>query len=58
MFELEKHYENTYKKSQNKAIKWKYVLICFNFSLFLFDTFFAYKKAIKNKSKLINKIFK
>ena len=46
--------KNTYKKSQNKVIKKKHVLTCFNFSLFLFYTSF-YKKAIE---KSINKIIK
>ena len=46
--------KNTHKKSQNKAIKGRHVLTCFNFSLFLFYTSF-YKKAIK---KLINKLIK
>ena len=30
--------KNTYKKSQNKAIKKRHVLTCLNFSLFLFFT--------------------
>ena len=54
MFYLNKQNKNTYKKSQNKAIKMRHVLTCFNFSLFLFYTSF-YKKAI---NKLINKIMK
>ena len=46
--------KNTYKKSQNKAIKKRHVLTCLNFSLFLFLHLFL-QKAIK---KLINKLIK
>ena len=47
---LNKQNKNTYKKSQNKAIKKRHVLTCLNFSLFLFLHLFLQKS-----NKEINK---
>ena len=47
--QLTKHInKNTYKKSQNKEIKWNYVLNCFNF---FFIPFFDTLPLQKNNKK-------